>query len=143
MKVYIGYGDAPSNYKHVMNGIDLSKLADAEATEITCERFLSSWRYSDSLEILKTILNKTRKGGVVTFYDIDCSLLSKVIFREEADLDTINTTIFRSGNVGHFTNMNKLLADLESLPKMSEFEIVSKHYDSNTSSFVLKIKRSK
>ncbi len=39
--------------------------------------------------------------------------------------------------------MNKLLADLESLPKMSEFEIISKHYDSNTSSFVLKIKRSK
>lgn len=141
MKVYLSTTNPEDNgFNHFANISAFSKqVMDSEATEIICDKFLSTFKYEEIARLMGIVLSKMRLGCELTIIEPDFCLISKHIFRENADLESINATIFESNTLRSILTIQ----DVEPLINNPNMEIVSKHFDEDLCKFVIKIKRVK
>ena len=139
MRVYLSHSNPEDqSFTHFTNVTTLSRgVMDSEATHIICDGFLSSFAYKDLPGLLKLIFQKMRIGCELTIIEPDFYLISKHIFREEADIEFINGVLFNS-------NSMKSILTMETIEKFIDphLEVVAKHFDEDLCKSIIKIRRS-
>ena len=139
MRVYLG-ADERQGYKPCANVAALSQqILDAEATEIYCDKFLSRHELQDVPKVIELICKKIRMNGLLIIHDNDFGLISRQIFRDEVELNIMNSHIFPSGS----KELIKCMLDLQYVQKLlpPNFELSKANYSSHT--FLLELRRVK
>ena len=82
MKAYLSQSQTgDDSFKHFSNIASFSRgVLDSEAQEIVCDRFLSSFSYSETEKLLEIIFKKMRTGCQLTIIEPDFYLISKHLF---------------------------------------------------------------
>ena len=111
-------------------------VSDNEAREIICENFRSSFDYNDVPKVLSMLLGKLRVGASLTIIDHDIRLISRQVYREEVDINTLNSVVFSDKQI---VKSFLTLEAIEDLIPPTDFKIMSKDFGSKT--FTLTMKR--
>lgn len=67
-------------------------VLDGEAVKITSSEVLSSFHLNDVLSVLKLLITKCHKGGVICIVEHDMYRVSKEIVNNPNDMDSVNNT---------------------------------------------------
>lgn len=138
MKVYLGT-DGRQGYKACENIASLSQqILEAEATEIYCDRFLSKHNFQDVPKVLELICSKIRTNGNLIIHDNDFQMISRQIFREDTELELLNSYVFPMTN-----SVMKCMLNLNIVKELlpSNFEMYKANYGSHT--FLMELRRIK
>lgn len=135
MLVYLSQFDSPDeNYKQFQTLSSFHKgVLDSEATSIVCDNFLRTFEYVEIPELLKLIIKKLRIKGELVIKDLDIDLVSRHVLDQRIDLAAIN-------DICKGSSKSLLLCEaVEEL--LAGLEIVTKQFDENTMTFVIKARR--
>ncbi|MAR66660.1 MAG: hypothetical protein CL833_05340 [Crocinitomicaceae bacterium] len=135
MLVYLSQFDSPDeNYKQFQTLSSFHKgVLDSEATSIVCDNFLRTFEYVEIPELLKLIIKKLRIKGELVIKDLDIDLVSRHVLDQRIDLAAIN-------DICKGSSKSLLLCEaVEGL--LAGLEIVTKQFDENTMTFVIKARR--
>ncbi len=135
MLVYLSQFDSPDeNYKQFQTLSSFHKgVLDSEATSIVCDNFLRTFDYVEIPELLKLIIKKLRIKGELVIKDLDIDLVSRHVLDQRIDLAAIN-------DICKGSSKSLLLCEaVEEL--LAGLEIVTKQFDENTMTFVIKARR--
>jgi hypothetical protein len=135
MLVYLSQFDNPDeNYTRFQNLSSFHRgVLDSEATSIVCDNFLRTFEYVEIPELLKLIIKKLRINGEIVIRDIDMDLVSRHILNQRLDLSAINEICKGS---------SKSLLLCETIEELlTGLEVITKQFDENTMTFVIKARR--
>ena len=135
MLVYLSQFDSPDeNYRQFQTLSSFHRgVLDSEATSIVCDNFLRTFEYAEIPELLKLIIKKLRIKGELVIKDLDIDLVSRHVLDQRIDLATIN-------DICKGSSKSLLLCEaVEGL--LAGLEIVTKQFDENTMTFVIKARR--
>lgn len=139
MKIYLS-NNKPNNNTHTWIN-NLSTLNDtvlnAEATEIICEDFLSSFNIDEQRELINKVVEKLRLNSKLIISEVDCNLISKRFYLEELNLQEINRIMF--------TNKRKSILSVAEISKNlpDKLEVNNKHFQYNECRIILTCRRCK
>lgn len=136
MLVCLGSAPEMSGYARCVDIASFSRnVLDSEATGVVCHNFLSRFYYNEIPQVWDIILKKMRIGSDLEIVEPDIDMISKQVFREEVDLQTVNSLIF------HDKDLMKSLINLEFIESLvpENFKVISKYY--GPANFSIKIKR--
>lgn len=139
MKIYLS-NNKPNNNTHTWIN-NLSTLNDtvlnAEATEIICEDFLSSFTIDEQRELINKVVEKLRLNSKLIISEVDCNLISKRFYLEELNLQEINRIMF--------TNKRKSILSVAEISKNlpDKLEVNNKHFQYNECRIILTCRRCK
>ena len=138
MRIYLGQNSPDQNYKHFQNlPVFNREVMDSEANEIVCDGFLRTFAFEEIPQVLSVICKKLRLNGRLVIKDMDISLVSKHIFRYEADVASLNKVI-----MGAAMKSFMKLEDVEScIP--STVSVSSKHFEEGMCHFIVEGRRQK
>jgi len=138
MRIYLSQSEPEdSSLEHFTNVATFSRgVMDSEATNIICDRFLSSFPYKKVETALGLVLQKMRIGCELTIMEPDFYLISKHIFQDRIEEELINEIVFKSGNL-------KSILTMETIEKWvcPKLEIISKHFDESLCVAIIKARR--
>ena len=138
MRVYLSQSEPEDGSpEHFTNIATFSRgVMDSEATNIICDRFLSSFPYDKIETVLGLVLQKMRIGCELTVMEPDLRLISKNVFQDNMEEKLINEIVFKSGNL-------KSILTMETIEKWvsPKLEITSKHFDAGLCVAVVKARR--
>jgi|TARA_R110000744_G_scaffold110231_4_gene207969 hypothetical protein len=139
MRIYLSQSEPEDgSLEHFTNVATFSRdVMDSEATNIVCDRFLSSFPYSQGEAVLGLVMQKMRIGCELIIMEPDFYLISKHIFQDNIDEKLMNEIIFKSGNL-------KSILTMETIAKWvcPKLEIVSKHFDEKFCTAIITTRRS-
>ena len=111
-------------------------VLNSEATHILCDDFISCFKLEELNQLLSKICTKMRIGCELIISEVDSSLLFKRFYLEEIDLNEMNQILFMGQKRKSILDMDTIQSNL---PK--HINIISKHYDYNSCSSIIKCKR--
>ena len=113
-------------------------VSNSEATSIICDHFLSSFTHSELREVLQKIVSKMRLKSELVLMHPDIDMLSQRLLREDINLETLNTILFKCGAIKSIFSMDTIEGLLP-----PNVQITHKHFDGATSNIVIKVRRVK
>ena len=116
----------------IFNGM----VEDSEATSIICDHFLSSFQHAELPEVLSRIVSKMRLQSELVLIHPDIEILSQRLHREDINMETLNTILFKSGAIKSVFSMNTIE---KLLPP--NLQVIHKHFDIATSNIIIKARR--
>lgn len=139
MKIYLST-TKPQDSRKWANSIAMldGLVLNSEATDITCDNFISSFDISELKFLLENIILKIRINGVITITDVDVNIISRRIYTDELSIEKYNSILFGDQKRKSIVS----LSEIESILPDS-LKIESKYYDQNTCRFTLKCRRMK
>ena len=138
MKIYLCLTEPEEKtHKWVANIATLNGFVeDSEATSIICDGFLSSFTYNELGDVLKKIASKMRLGAELIIVNPDIKILSQRVCNEEIDTSTVNSILFKHGQVKSLSSTEELC---ELIPE--NLQVTHKHFDAITSNITIKVER--
>ena len=139
MKIYLCPVQQAEEKSHirVSNIVTFNNMvSDSEATSIICDHFLSTFIYDELREVLQKIVSKMRLQSELIIIHPDIDMLSQRFLREDINLETLNTILFKCGAIKSVFSINTIA---ELLP--SNLQITHKHFDNATANIIVKARR--
>jgi|TARA_B100000676_G_scaffold141614_1_gene140289 hypothetical protein len=140
MKAYLSQSQTgDDSFKHFSNIASFSRgVLDSEAQEIVCDRFLSSFSYSETEKLLEIIFKKMRTGCQLTIIEPDFYLISKHLFKDSVHIDIINGIVFKDNVIKCMLTMDKIAGMIN-----PALDVIEKHFDEQSCVSIIKIRRNK
>lgn len=139
MKIYLSI-TKPQDSRKWANSLPMldGLVLNSEATDITCDNFISSFEISELKFLLENIIIKIRINGTITIADVDADIISRRMYTNELSIEKYNNILFADQKRKSVIS----LSEIESMLPNS-LKIESKYYDQNTCRFTLKCRRIK
>jgi hypothetical protein len=120
------------------NGVDVFKIEDNPVTEMVCDWFLCQFKEDEVPKVVETLLSKVRKGGTVTFQELDVFNFSKHV----NSLSVNPSQVFIPNKDLCGNRVNSFLS-LEYLATMipDNFTTLTHMFVRGNGQFILKVKR--